>query len=278
MSVNVTTSRNIPRRLNSHQRKCIRSLHHGFQHKGDILARTISTGIRSTEIHHNRCQLLQQIDFGLAICNHHSRKGQKNCMEEHGMSPWATALHIKRQWYLVHKHNFSIFLHGTRDNTLVRLIRAPSNKWSGGGCNQSNPKSRLKKLLDQAKGEWVEELNGVFWAYHTTHQSATKETPLWLTYGVKAMIPLEIESPWLRRELHQEIWQDESTRVVLDLTDETRKYAQLREIPAKQRVVKHFNKKVSFRTFKKGNLVLRKTKWSKRSIGRQSLSQLERTF
>ncbi|XP_020985456.1 uncharacterized protein LOC110274721 [Arachis duranensis] len=50
----------------------------------------------------------------------------------------------------------------------------------------------LKKRLQEAKGAWAEELPQVLWAYRTTPQSATGETPFRLVYGVEAMIPIEI--------------------------------------------------------------------------------------
>ena len=56
----------------------------------------------------------------------------------------------------------------------------------------------LKKRLDDAKGRWVEELSHVLWTYRTTPRKSTGETPFSMTYGVKAVIPLEIGFPTLR--------------------------------------------------------------------------------
>ena len=52
--------------------------------------------------------------------------------------------------------------------------------------------SRLKKRLDDAKGNWAEELPNVLWAYRTTPHRSTRETPFSLTYGVEAIIPTEV--------------------------------------------------------------------------------------
>ena len=54
--------------------------------------------------------------------------------------------------------------------------------------------SGLKKRLDGAKGNWVEELPNVLWAYRTTPHRSTGETPFSLTYGTKAVIPVEVNS------------------------------------------------------------------------------------
>ena len=60
--------------------------------------------------------------------------------------------------------------------------------------------SRLKKRLDDAKGKWVDELPHVLWAYRTTPQRSTRETPFSMTYGAKVVIPLESGLPTLRTD------------------------------------------------------------------------------
>ena len=52
--------------------------------------------------------------------------------------------------------------------------------------------SALKKRLDDAKGNWSEELPSVLWAYRTTIRGPTGETPFSLTYGTEAVIPVEL--------------------------------------------------------------------------------------
>ena len=51
--------------------------------------------------------------------------------------------------------------------------------------------NRLKKRLDDTKGKWVEKLSHVLWTYWTTHHRSTEEMPFSMTYGAKAVIPLE---------------------------------------------------------------------------------------
>ena len=50
----------------------------------------------------------------------------------------------------------------------------------------------LKRRLKGAKGNWAEELPNVLWAYRTTPQRSTGETPFFLTNGAKAVIPAQI--------------------------------------------------------------------------------------
>ena len=50
----------------------------------------------------------------------------------------------------------------------------------------------IKTKLDDAKGARPEELPNVLWAYRTTVRTPTGETPFRLTYGTKAVIPVEV--------------------------------------------------------------------------------------
>ena len=50
-------------------------------------------------------------------------------------------------------------------------------------------------MLEGAKGKWVDELLGVLWAYRTTSRWPTGATPFALAYGMKVIIPTEIDMP-----------------------------------------------------------------------------------
>jgi len=80
----------------------------------------------------------------------------------------------------------------------------------------------LKKRLGEAKGTWVDELLEVLWAYRCTPQSTTQETPYSLTYGVDAMIPIEIGDTSLRRQFFDVHLNNESMLINLDLLPELR--------------------------------------------------------
>ena len=58
----------------------------------------------------------------------------------------------------------------------------------------------LKKMLDDAKGKWVDKLPHVLWTYRTTLQRSTRETPFLMTYGLEAVISLESGFPTLRTD------------------------------------------------------------------------------
>ena len=63
-------------------------------------------------------------------------------------------------------------------------------------------KFNLKTKLAEHKRLWVEELPKVLWAYRMTSRTSTGETPFSIAYGVKAMIPMEVGIPSLRRETY----------------------------------------------------------------------------
>uniref|UniRef100_A0A2N9EA67 Integrase catalytic domain-containing protein n=1 Tax=Fagus sylvatica TaxID=28930 RepID=A0A2N9EA67_FAGSY len=68
----------------------------------------------------------------------------------------------------------------------------------GNGQAESSNKTILngiKKRLEKAKGQWVEELPNVLWTFRTTPRNSTGETPFSLTYGVEVVIPFEIGLP-----------------------------------------------------------------------------------
>ncbi|KAL0385975.1 UNVERIFIED_CONTAM: hypothetical protein Sradi_2991800 [Sesamum radiatum] len=61
----------------------------------------------------------------------------------------------------------------------------------------------LKTRLEEAKGNWVEELPGVLWAYRTTLRRSTGESPFSLVYGTEAVVLVEIGEETLRVQRYE---------------------------------------------------------------------------
>ena len=80
----------------------------------------------------------------------------------------------------------------------------------------------IKARLEEVKGAWPEELPNVLWAYKTTARTSTGETPFRLTYGIEAVIPVEVGVTSMRREAFSEDSNDEQLRVSLDCLDKVR--------------------------------------------------------
>ncbi|KAK4403043.1 hypothetical protein Sango_1045000 [Sesamum angolense] len=53
----------------------------------------------------------------------------------------------------------------------------------------------IKKRLDMAGSNWIEELTSVLWSYRTTPRGSTGESPFSLVYGTEALIPAELGIP-----------------------------------------------------------------------------------
>jgi len=82
------------------------------------------------------------------------------------------------------------------------------------------------------------------WAYHTTPQSSTKETPFSLVYGSDAMIPVEIQESSLRFQSFVAEASNEERKVNLDLLDEVREEARIKVEAVKRRVEHQYNSKI----------------------------------
>jgi hypothetical protein len=50
-----------------------------------------------------------------------------------------------------------------------------------------------KRLLDDKKGKWADQLPEVLWALNTTESGATRFTPFRLMYGSESMTPQELK-------------------------------------------------------------------------------------
>ena len=119
-------------------------------------------------------------------------------------------------------------------------------------------KKNLKTKLEKMKGAWADELPNVLWAYRTTPRTTTGESPFSLAYGCEAVLPVE-----MRVESHRvQAYGDEANRVALaeslDMLEEKRKKAQMRVAVYQQRAARYYNSRVRERTFRVGDLVLRK--------------------
>ncbi|XP_057740673.1 uncharacterized protein LOC130957845 [Arachis stenosperma] len=114
----------------------------------------------------------------------------------------------------------------------------------------------LKKMLQDTKGAWAEELPQVLWAYRTTPQSATGETPFRLAYGIEAMILVEINEQSPRVNFYNEVGNIKGHKEELELLPEVREGAHIREAALKQRMTNRYNQKFIQRSFAPDDLVL----------------------
>jgi len=118
----------------------------------------------------------------------------------------------------------------------------------------------LKRRLDKDKGTWPEGVPRIVWAYHTTPQSTTEETPFSLVYGSDAMIPVEIQESSPRFQNFVAEKSNEERKVNLDLLDEVREEERIKEKAEalKKKVEYRYNSKLRPRQFQVADLVMRK--------------------
>nr|GEX93957.1 reverse transcriptase domain-containing protein [Tanacetum cinerariifolium] len=86
-------------------------------------------------------------------------------------------------------------------------------------------------------------------------KSSNKETPFSLTFGTKAVIPVEIGMPTLRTAEVDMIKNDEDLEINLDLLEERREQAAIQEAKSKAKMEKYYNARVRNTSFKPGDLV-----------------------
>ncbi|RDX81592.1 Tf2-11, partial [Mucuna pruriens] len=145
------------------------------------------------------------------------------------------------------------------DKAIVYFGRTPQSNGQAEATNKIILQG-LRKRLEEAKGRWEEELPHVLWSYHTTPHSTTNETPFFLTFGTEAMIPVEIGEPSPRIALFEPSKNEEELRGNLDLLQEAKEIAHIREYAMKARAARKYDRGVIPQNFEAGDLVLKKKK------------------
>ncbi|XP_070025915.1 uncharacterized protein [Nicotiana sylvestris] len=113
---------------------------------------------------------------------------------------------------------------------IKRITSIPYHPVGNGKAESTNKViiNNLKKRLEESKGNWLELLPGVLWAYRTTTKISTGETPFSLVYGAEALIPVEIGEPSTGFTQASEESNDEEMRINLDLLKRKREAALIR--------------------------------------------------
>ena len=116
----------------------------------------------------------------------------------------------------------------------------------------------LKKKLDDAKGRWVEELPHVLWTYRITPRRSIGEIPFAMTYGAKAVIPLEVNFPTLKTSSFTLSSNDGLLGKSLDLIDERREKAVIQLAYYHQKLKQGYDANVKLKPLAPRDLVMRK--------------------
>ncbi|XP_076932683.1 uncharacterized protein LOC143598328 [Bidens hawaiensis] len=116
-------------------------------------------------------------------------------------------------------------------------------------------KEGIKSRLGTKRTGWVDELPHVLWAFRTQKNSSNAEMLFSLTYGTEAMIPAETGIPFARVLLIDD--NDYEFRMNLDLLEERRELALIREHNYKRQLQKYYNSRVQKCEFDAGDFVFR---------------------
>ncbi|XP_071708007.1 uncharacterized protein [Rutidosis leptorrhynchoides] len=119
----------------------------------------------------------------------------------------------------------------------------------------------LEKHLGKCHQGWMEELLLVLWAHRTTPKRSNGETPYSLVYGTEAVLPAEIQVLTNRTANLKE--NEENLRLNLDLMEERREAALIREAANKKKIERYYNKRVKPSVYKVEDYVLRLNSTSK---------------
>ncbi|XP_071699844.1 uncharacterized protein [Rutidosis leptorrhynchoides] len=115
----------------------------------------------------------------------------------------------------------------------------------------------IKARLGLSQTKWVDEVPYVLWAHRTMPKWSMGETPFSLVYGTEVVIPAEIRVPTQRILVFDTENNSSILRENLNLLEEMRIMAAIRQADAKQKMAKYYNKRVRYVQFKEGDLVLR---------------------
>lgn len=116
----------------------------------------------------------------------------------------------------------------------------------------------MKKRLEGAKGNWVEKLPKVLWAYQTTLKRSTGETPFSMTYSTEAVISIKVVLSSMRVTNFTQSNNDEGMIGNLDALEERREMVSIWLADYQQKLAQGYNKKVRPWGFVARDLVLRK--------------------
>nr|GEU91250.1 reverse transcriptase domain-containing protein [Tanacetum cinerariifolium] len=115
----------------------------------------------------------------------------------------------------------------------------------------------IKARLGEGNKNWVEELPHFLWAHRTMIKSRHGDTPFSLTYGTEVVIHAEIGIPTYRCVVVDVVYNDEELQLNLDMLEERRERAVIREAKSKLKMTKYYNARARGVAFKPGDFVYR---------------------
>lgn len=112
--------------------------------------------------------------------------------------------------------------------------------------------------MEDKKGAWSDKLPEALWAYKTTKQTPTGDTPFGFAFGNEAVVLVEIglTSVWV--QYYDPALNDEGLKLSFDLLEKRREKADMIMAAYQRRVSQYFNKRACPRKFEVGDWELLK--------------------
>lgn len=127
----------------------------------------------------------------------------------------------------------------------------------------------IKARLGRYGKKWVDELPSVLWAIQTMEKTSHQKTPHSLIFGSEAVIPAEIGVSSGKNTRRNAQHNGREVLFNLDLLEESRDQAAIREARYKKKLEAYYNTRVRKEVFRLGDLVLRCNEASRQqSIGK----------
>ncbi|XP_071699823.1 uncharacterized protein [Rutidosis leptorrhynchoides] len=159
----------------------------------------------------------------------------------------------------------NLFSDWCQELNIKQTFTSVAHPQANGQCEVTNRDIVLgmKARLGLCRSGWIDELPNVLWAHCTTPKGATNETPFSLVYESEAVIPVEINVPTMRILSFDESSNSEELCENLNLVEERREMAAIKEAINKQRIESYYNKCVQPLSFQLDDLVWRKNEASR---------------
>ncbi|GJZ82599.1 reverse transcriptase domain-containing protein [Tanacetum coccineum] len=239
----------LPRRV-THCKK-----NEGVRHRGEVVRSTVQERILGPDV---------EVCVGPLQANYVIREIHMGSCGMH-IGPRAVVRKAMRQgyyWPTMHA-DAKEEVWPSKDNNGAQLVNEPFKGWctrfkiqqmntsvahpqANGLVERANRSlmEGIKTRLGRERAGWVDELPNVLWAHRTSIKQSNGETPFSLTYGSEAVIPAEIGIPSYRTLMIREEYNEEEQRLNLDLLQERREAAAIREAKYKTKMEQYYNKRV----------------------------------
>ncbi|GJT68197.1 reverse transcriptase domain-containing protein [Tanacetum coccineum] len=150
----------------------------------------------------------------------------------------ARAIRCKSRWFGLLGEIISDNKKQFRDNPFIDTFASIKHPQANGLVERANKSlgEGIKARLDERSKDWIEEIPHVLWAHKTKIKSSDGDTPFSLTYRTEAVIPTKIGMPTLRTAEIDIVQNDEALEINLDLLEEIREQAAIREARSKTKM------------------------------------------